>query len=257
MKKLLAVAILITATALPAAAQMHGNDPIEVPLRVEGGRLLVPVRAPDGTELEFMLSTGTPPTVFSESTAARLGDLTGLTMGGVPVNTEGSVTVPDEDLTAEGMIIAGMIGSQTLNQFDILVDVPGGRLVLKPISRSVAWAGMTMSDPIRLRVYHGVMLGLDVKLNGREYQGMLDLAMSTLVVNEPVKVQMHLDAKDVGSLALGNINHPDLPVHVRDLDMFRGWDPDNNGFVIVGAPVAYDCAISISWVHREMRTCVR
>ena len=155
----------------------------------------MPVEAPDGSELEFALSTGSP-TVFSESTAAHLGDPAALTMGGVPITTEGSGTLPDEDLTIDGMVIDGMIGPNTLNQFDVLVDVPGGRLVLKPIGRSVEWAGMTMSDPVRLQVFHGMLLQFDVEFNGREYGAMLDLGMGTLVVNEPVKTEMQIDAED-------------------------------------------------------------
>jgi hypothetical protein len=34
----------------------------------------------------------------------------------------------------------------------------------------------------------------------------------------------------------------------------RGWDPDGKGFVIVGAPVAYDCTIAISFAHAEFPT---
>ena len=254
MRTVMVAAMLLV--AMGSAAQTHAGGAVEIPLRVHGGRLLVPVEAPDGSELEFALSTGSP-TVFSESTAARLGDAAALTMGGVPIKTEGSGTLPDEDLTVDGMVIDGMIGANTLNQFDVLIDVPGGRLVLKPIGRSVEWAGMTMSDPVRLVVYHGMLLAFDVEFNGREYGAMLDLGMETLVVNEPVKTEMRIDTEDEVTLTLGGTSLSDLPVRVLDLAIFSGWDPDNEGFVIVGAPVAYDCAISISWVHQEIRTCVR
>jgi hypothetical protein len=249
-------ALLPLVVGSSAVAQTHVGELVEVPLRVHGGRLLVPVEAPDGSALEFALSTGTP-TVLSESTAARFGDHTGLTMGGVPVETEGGHTIPDGDLTIDGRVIDGIIGPNTLNQFDMLVDVPGGRLVLKPIGSSVTWAGMVMSDPVRVRVYHGMLLAFGVEFNGREYEAMLDLGMETLAVNEPVKAAMQIDAGDDVTLSLGATSLYDLPVRVLDLAIFSGWDPDGKGFVIVGAPVAYDCAISVSWVHREIRTCVR
>jgi hypothetical protein len=257
MRKLLTVGMLVVAAGSAAKAQTHGGEVIEIPLRVDGGRLLVPVQAPDGTEFEFVLSTGTPPTVFSKSTAARLGDQTGLTLGGLQVDLEGLVTLPDEELSSDGLMIAGMVGSQTLSKFDVLIDVPGERLVLKSIGRAVDWEGMTMSEPVRLRVYHGVILGLDVEFNGKEYGATLDLSSPMLIVNEPVRADAQIDDKDVGTLALGNTSLPDLPVQVRDLDIFERWDPNGDGFVMVGASVAYDCAISLSWVHREMRTCVR
>ena len=44
---------------------------------------------------------------------------------------------------------------------------------------------------------------------------------------------------------------------VTESRMSQGWDPNGNGFVIVGAPIAYDCAIAISWAHAEFRTCAR
>ena len=104
---------------------------------------------------------------------------------------------------------------------------------------------------------HGLFVGLDVELNGTGYQGMLDLGTSALLVNAPVKTAEHLDDEDVGELGLGYGTLPDLPVQVSDHPLFAGWDADNNGFVAVGAPLVQDCALSISWVHREIRTCVR
>ncbi len=257
MKKLLAVAILAIAVASPATAQMHGQGPTEVSLRVEAGRLLVPVKAPDGTEFEFMLSTGTPPTVISESTAAKLGGRLNLTIGGLPLDMEGLTTVPDEQLTADGLVIAGMVGSETLNDYDILIDVPGARLVLKPFGRTVAWDGMTLSDPIRLRVFHGTVLALDIEFNGKAYPAQLDLGMSTMIINEPVQTALHLEAEGDSTLGLGGMTYPGLPTRMRDLAIFERWDPNGEGFVIVGAPFVLECAVSISFVHREMRTCVK
>ena len=48
-----------------------------------------------------------------------------------------------------------------------------------------------------------------------------------------------------------------MRVEVTDSPIFQGWDPQGDGFVIVGASVAYDCAIAISWAHAELRTCIR
>ena len=122
-----------------------------------------------------------------------------------------------------------------------LVDVPGERLVLKPFGRSVEWEGMTLSDPVRLRVYHGVILGLDIEFNGKESQAMLDLGMSTMVINEPLRAAMHLEAEGVSTLGVGGMTFPDLPTRVRDLAIFQNWDPDGTGFVIVGAPETFAC----------------
>ena len=56
---------------------------------------------------------------------------------------------------------------------------------------------------------------------------------------------------------MGYAGWADTPMEVADLPLFRGWDPDGNGFVVIGAPVAYDCAIAVSFFHGEIRTCMR
>jgi len=256
MRKMMALAILLAATASPLVAQTLGDGMIEIPLRVDGGRLLVPVRAPDGTLFEFFLSTGNA-TTLTESLVARLGDQPGLTLGDTSVPVEGAQTVPDEQLMADGRAFDGILGSSTLNQFDVLVDVPGERLVLKPIGPAVTWEGMTLSEPTRVRVFHGLLMELDVELNGTAYRAMLDLGTTSLVVNEPLGAAEDLGEEGVATFRLGDEAATELPVRVRDLEIFKRWDPNNEGFIIVGAPVALDCAISLSWVHREIRTCVR
>jgi hypothetical protein len=257
MRKMFVAAMLIAAVPSPAAAQMQDGAPVEVPLRVEAGRLLVPVLTADGTELDFAISLGNVQTVLTESTAARLGDGAELTMGGLLVPTDDVATVPDASLTRDGTTFAGMISPNMLSQFDILVDVPGGRLVLKPFGRSVEWEGVALSDPVRLRIFHGIVLSLDIELNGMAYGAMLDLGTPELVVNEGVRTAAGIDAEDMLTLRVGSQTFADMNVSVLDLDVLRRFDPDGNGFAIVGAPLAYDCAISISWVHQELRTCVR
>lgn len=254
MKKLWMVGLFLSLGGSSVTAQTHGSEPIEVPLRMEDGRLIVPVETSDGTQLEFIVSTGNGATVFSESTAALLGDDGTLTMAGVHVDTEETHTVPDDDLSADGMI-----GANTLNQFDALFDLPGKRLVLKPIGRSVEWQGVQLSDPVRVRVMHGTFVGLDVELNGTAFKGMLDLGTRSLWVNEPVKAAAQLGTEEVATLGLGSLTVPDLAVKVDtdDHPLFSAWDAGNNGFVVVGASVLKGCALSISWVHREIRTCVR
>jgi hypothetical protein len=37
----------------------------------------------------------------------------------------------------------------------------------------------------------------------------------------------------------------------------RRFAGNDTGFVLVGAHIALDCVLSVSWVHRELRTCVK
>ena len=235
----------------------HGGEQVEIPLRVKGGRLVVPVKSSNGNELTFALTTGYPITVLSQSGAARVGHGSELSLGGLPVPTDGSETIPDLNLTADGEVLDGMIGSNMLNQFEVLIDVPGGRLLLGQVGRPVSWDGIALSAPVNLRVYHGVVIGLDVEFAGKEYMAALDLGLPTLVVNERVKTETNIDAEDVATLRIGNTTLTNVPVRAQELEIFHRWAPNGEGFVMVGAPIAFECAISISWVKQEMRTCVR
>ncbi len=255
MRKFVGMAVLAAIMAAPAAAQTHGRKTVEIPLRVHGGRMIVPVEAADGTQLEFIVSTYM--TQLSQTGAKRIAGQTELSLGGVPFSTEDAQTVSDANLTVAGTIFDGVIGSEILNQFDVLFDAPGGRLVLKPIGRSVEWEGMTMSDPVPLRVYHGMVLGFDVELNGRAYGAMLDVGMGRLSVNERVRTEASIEGDRVSLLQVGGTTFSDLPVRVLADASFGMWTPNGEGFVYVGAPIALDCAISVSYVHQELRTCVR
>ncbi|NIR80503.1 MAG: hypothetical protein GWO00_19720, partial [Gemmatimonadetes bacterium] len=232
-----------------------GADAVEVSLRTRGGVLVVPVMASDGTELAFALSTGSTGTVASESGRARIGEGGTLTLGGLPVPTESIHTVPDERLTVEGTLLDGMVGANMLNGFDILVDVPGGRLALRPVGRSPEWEGAGLGEPVLLRVYHGIVLGLDVEVNGTGYPAMLDLGTPSLLINERVKEEAGVEGGRARSVRVGAATFTDLPAELSDHPVFHRFSPAGDGFVIVGAAVALDCALSISWVHRELRTC--
>ena len=169
----------------------------------------------------------------------------------------GFATVPDDQLAVDGTMIGGMIGANMLSQFDVLVDVPGGRLLLKAPGREVSWDSVALGDPVRVRVLHGIVLSFDVSVNGHEYPGTMDLGTPMVVANSGVQADTGIANAENVTLALGGSSLRDVPVEVHDLDFLRRWSPDGAGFVLVGAPIAYDCALSISWAHRELRTCAR
>lgn len=246
---------LLVAFACGTAALEAQSTHVEVPLSVEGGRLAVTVTGPGGAEMRFALSTGSATTVLTESTAARLGSGAELALGGVPVPVEGAHTVPDAQLAEGGF--SGMIGVDVLGAHDVLLDVPGGRLVLAPVGPTVSWPGMTLTEPRRLRVYHGVVLGLDVELDGRPLQAQLDIGTTAVIVNEGARPEGMTGDEGTTTLSLGATRLEDLPLIVRDLSVFERWDPDGRGFALIGAPIAWDCAVSLSWAHAEIRTCVR
>lgn len=250
---------LIAMATFVAAAPLAGQSvaPTEVPLRVEDGRLLVPVDIGHGVEADFVLSTGNAVTVLSEAFAQRHDTDGPFRLGDIEVNLANAATIPHEQLAPGGEMIAGIIGANSLNRYDILVDAPAGRLVLKPSTRAVTWDGVALSAPIRLRVYHGVVLGLDVVVNGQPYPAMLDTGTGSLLMNRGAGTALGVADEGEVSLTLGSASMARLPARVADLPILDRFDPDGAGFVIVGAPIAWDCAVAISWMHRELRTCVR
>ena len=97
---------------------------------------------------------------------------------------------------------------------------------------------------------------LSVEVAGNEYQAILDLGTPRVVANKRVQTETGLDDDDLATLRLGDTTLSDVPVFIRELDL-GGFTVGGGGFVIVGAPIAYDCAVSLSSAHREMRMCVR
>ncbi len=266
----LGAVMLAAMVAVPVVGQEHGGhapaeqdhghvmgDMVEVPLRIHGGQLTVPVELEDGSTLEFIVSTGNMVTVFSKSGKARAGD-SELFLAGLPISTERSQTVDDSSLTADdGTVIDGILSAGFLTQFDVLVDAPAGRLVLRKPGRTVGWDGVTLSDPVRLRLLHGAIITLNVELNGHTYPAMLDTGASSVVVNQGVKTDMSLDDEGVTTLKVGKTTLSERRTTVKDLPIFGRFSPNGDGFVLVGAPLALDCVISISYVRQELRTCVR
>lgn len=249
------VALLFTTLSMAAApAWARAQEVVEVPLEVLGGRMVVQARADDGTELRFLVTTGSSVTVLSESGAARIGGQ-GVSMGSVPVNMDGRQTVPDDGLTVDGVVMDGLVSNNTLNRFDALFDAQGGRLLLKPFGRAVEWPGFALSDPVRLRVFHGVVLGLDVEVGGKSYPAMLELGASSLLVNQAVLDGGTFD-DGTADLRLGKRLFEDVPIKLSDNPVIARFSPNGDGFVLVGVAPALECAVAVSWIHRELRTCV-
>jgi hypothetical protein len=254
-------ALTLTGSGLqtPVAAQVAaGSAPtIEVPLTFVDGRPTVPVVAADGIELRFAVSTGNGTTVLTESLATRREAIAKLTLGGLVVPLEGMATVPDAGLHGDSGAIDGIIGANMLRDYDVLLDAPGGRLVLRTVGRSVSWPGVALSEPIPLRIFHGLVISLDVTLDGIEYPATLDTGTPFVLLNPAAGGQLGIGGAGRVTVSLGEATIPDVPVRVEDHHILRRWAPDGSAFVLLGGAIARDCAVSISWVHREMRVCAR
>lgn len=243
----------------PVGAQVAAGSapPVEVPLTFVDGRPTVPVVGADGTQLRFAVSSGNGTTVLTESLAAKHDAIARLTLGGLPVPMDGMATVPDASLGGSSGALDGIVGANMLRDFDVLLDGPGARLVLRPVGRAVAWPGVALSAPIPLRIFHGMVISLDVALNGRDYPATLDTGTPFVVANPSAGQALGLSGTGRVSASFGGTTVGDVPVRVEDHHVLRRWSPDGSPFVLVGGVIARDCAVSISWVHRELRVCAR
>jgi hypothetical protein len=106
-------------------------------------------------------------------------------------------------------------------------------------------------------VYHGVVLGIDAVVDGTEYMGGLDLGSRRLLVSPPLATAEGLEEQDEVTLGLGDATFEGVPTLRTDHPMFANWDPTGRGFLYVGSAIVEGCPVSVSWVHRELRTCVR
>lgn len=250
------VAAALLAVSIAEAQRPAGTAPAEVPLRVEDGRLLVTLTTADGRKADFVLGLGM--SVLTESGAARLGEARRtLSLGGIPVDLGDVETAPDGPLGGGAGRPVGVLAGSTLNRFDILIDVPGSRMLVKPAGRAVRWDGARLSRPVPVKVYHDALIAVDVEVAGTVFRGMLDLSAAPLQVNEGVRAKAGLSSNRIDSFRMGYTGWKSLPVEVTKSPTFRGWDPEGKGFVIVGASVTHDCALAVSWTHQEIRTCLR
>lgn len=251
-----ALCTALSSDSLPA--QQMGS--IEVPLRTVDGRLVVQVKTSSGAPIDFVLGLGQ--TFLTRSGAARIGGAReGLTLGGLPVVLGTAQIVPDDLAEIDGgpapAGIGGIVGAETFNAFDLLIDAPNGRLVLKPAGRAVRWEGVALSNPIRVQVLHDMLIRTDVEVGGQVFGALLDLSGPTMVVSPAAAANAGLRAGPV-DFRMGYSAFPARRARVLPLQVFERWgDGGGKGMALIGAEIARDCLLAVSYVHQEIRTCVR
>ncbi|MGI9627057.1 MAG: hypothetical protein ACR2QM_09490 [Longimicrobiales bacterium] len=239
-------------------AQTTAPDVEEVPLRLESGRLVITVSTASG-EADFVL--GAAESRLSESGIARLGGtVTEAMIGGMPISLQDAQVVADDALFLDGggsdLEVAGVIGGQSLMPYDVLIDVPAGRLVLKRPGRFVEWEGVPLSSAVPLQILHDFLIRTEVAVNGELFSAHMVLTTSSMLVSRVVRDRAGV-SDGPADFRMGYSAFPGRPARFLDLPELKGWGGDDVGVVFIGAPVTYDCALAISWRHAEMRTCPR
>lgn len=232
------------------------TDRTSVPLSVDGsGRLVVPVVTADGRTLRFAVSTAVPTSMVARSIGGEDAAALGLRLEGVDQPLPDVQSADDAAFVFEGHAVDGFVGLSTLGDVDVLLDAPGGRMVLQPIARAVEWSDVALGPPTRLQVFHGVALRMEVEVDGHPFGATVDLARPRNVMNPAAAGTTGVQDGGTGTVDFEGRTRT-LLFDVADTSILDRWDPDGVGFLSFGAAIAADCAVSISWFHQELRMCV-
>lgn len=238
-----------------APATAVGQEVIEVPVRAEGGRLVVQLTDGSGGSHDFILGLATG--VITTSAAARLADRE-LSLGGIPIPIDQHQRVPDDYLTRDGPTRAvGVLGGQVLTDYDVLIDASAGRMLLKPFGRSVRWPGHSLTNPVTVDVLHDFLIRAKVQIGESVYDALLDLSPPVVQLSPPIADEEGVRDGPIDTFRMGYAGWKGIPAWVGLTPTMQGWGGAERGFVVVGAPIAADCVLAISWRHREIRTCIR
>lgn len=251
----LATAPLTARAQTPPTSAAPGAS--EAPLTVRDGRMFVTAVGDNGQEYEFVLGLASG---LTAQTAATRMEGVQLTLGGQPISTLTNQVVPDSYLEARGLGgTAGILGGDALKNYDILLDAPGGRILLKPAARTVRWPGHSLSNPVNVTVMHEYLIRADVQVGEAVFGALLDLSPATFLVDAVVLSRSGESQGIVDSFRMGYSGWPSVQLELSDDPTLRGWGGDGTGegFMLLAAPLAFDCKIAVSWRHSEIRTCLR
>lgn len=277
----------------------QSSDIHEVPLRVEGGWLVVPVVTPAGDTLTFIVDTAAGVTVLGTSGAeamaaepAGTATVTGasgpievqmvlapeLDIGELSIRAAQRVVIDDAAITSDdGIVFHGVLGTDFLRSFDVLIDAPGARMLLRqPEGEGADWAGVDLGEPIEISFMMGSFIRIDVEVNGVLVRSILDTGARDIVLNRSaanaVEVRRTSEPapiphRGVGTeevigynalaetIAFGSFLRTDVEITVADLPVFELFGADQ--VVLLGNPFFQDCALAISYRNAEIRTCIR
>jgi len=306
------VVALVMLSALPVRAQdfraadgiesfsgLEGELLTEVPIEVDGEWLIVPVEA-RGRSYRFILDTGATTGAIARSLARQLGlqavgeaKLSGASgQARVPVVTTkllrlGDVRagnwekyVLDDEVLADGddHRFDGIVGSDLLKYYDVLIDAPGRTLRLYKRGTTDEDSGPVVGpdDAVPFeRVRRGI-IRFEVLVNGSAVDAVLDSGSPALLLNptaadatgvtvteEPVSEQSRgIGSKEVptygariASIRIGRTSLESFDGEVADLPIFGRLGLDDRPAMLLGSPFLLRCPLLISWSARELRFC--
>jgi hypothetical protein len=108
-----------------------------------------------------------------------------------------------------------------------------------------------------VQVLHDTLIRASVEFGGKVFDALLDLAGPTMVVSQAAAASAGVSDGAV-DFRMGYTAYPARRTRVLPLQVFQRWgDGGGKGFALVGSEIARDCLLAVSYVHQEIRTCVR
>lgn len=182
--------LTVMAAALPLAGAfttpgaLAAQDVTDIPIRMDGGRLIVEVDDATGESYDFILGIGEASIATS---MADHFDGAELSLGGIAISIADHARVPDDSFAHEGMAQpVGVLGGAVLMNYDVLIDAPGGRMLIKPSGRSVRWPGALLSNAVSIETLHGYLVRVNVQVGETVVDALLDLTAPHVQLSPPV-----------------------------------------------------------------------
>ena len=194
------------AEGVESFASLDGDLVSEVPIRLAGYWLIVPVEA-RGRTLDFILDTGATAGAVSQGVArqldlrvvaqARLSGASGranasvvevgwLRVGRARAGDFEKWVLSDGLLTdTEGRSFDGLVGSDLLKYYDALIDVPSRTLALYKRGTTMANSGPVVGrkHAVPFKRMLGGIMRLEVRVNGEQTTAVLDTGSPSLILN--------------------------------------------------------------------------
>ncbi len=289
------------AEGVESFTSLEGELVTEVPIELEGNWLIVPVDA-RGRMLRFILDTGATAGAVARSVArrlnlpivaqARLSGASGRALApvaevrwlrvGEARSGDFQKWVLSDGLLSDGddLRFDGIVGSDLLKYYDILIDVPSRMLKLYKRGTTSANSGPVVgqASAVPFKRQLGGIIRFDVLVNGETVAAILDTGSPSMILNtvaaeaagvtvsdEPVSEEARgigsekvptysasIDALEVGSVQLDSVDG-----EVADLPIFDRLGLDDEPAMLLGSPFLLRCPLLISWRERELRFCRR
>jgi predicted aspartyl protease len=281
---------LAAVLAWPAAAQT------EVPI-LDVGWLIVPVYMNDSeSPLAFILDTGATGTSITAATAAEFGADAGreiqvqgasglasarlvrvesLVVGPFRTTNREVIALRDGVLESAGQSFDGILGADILSRFDVLIDVPNGRLALLPHGALPATVA-ELGEAVAIEFVGEHIIRHTARVNGAEVTALLDSGARQMLINgvgagaariETTTAtaerdspglgveEFELRSGSLGQLVAAGTLFAGLRTLVGDLPVFRALGVDSTPTLIIGAPILARCAVFIAYSAGTVRYC--